>query len=153
MERGADAERHSDDELATALEEEVARITSAIPIVAPRQVAVQDVVQPDAVGPDPGAAVHEDEPEQDEDDDWVGPPTQVISFDDLPVRREPTGLEPTFSPWVATSAIPIQRAEPEGSREPEPEPEHGPGRRPRHALAPESLRDPVVDEPEAPEQP
>ncbi|MGO4593540.1 cytosine permease [Leifsonia sp. 2TAF2] len=164
MERGADAERHSDDELATALEEEVARITSAIPIVAPRQVAVQDAVRPaavaevhedepkrDAVQPDAVAEVHEGEPEQDEDDDWVGPPTQVISFDDLPVRREPTGLEPTFSPWVATSAIPIQRAEPEESREPEPEP--GRGRGPRHALAPESLRDPVVDEPEAPEQP
>src|SRR6478736_1317143 len=101
MERGADAERHSDDELATALEEEVARITSAIPIAAPRQVAVQDAVRPaedepkrDAVQPDAVAEVHEGEPEQDEDDDWVGPPTQVISFDDLPVRREPTGLEP-----------------------------------------------------------
>ena len=85
-------ERHSDDELASALEEEVARITSAIPVV--RSDADVDV------------DVHDDD-----DDDWAGPPTGRIRFDDPPVRREPTGPEPTFSPWVATSAIPVQRGE------------------------------------------
>ncbi|WP_285116388.1 cytosine permease [Leifsonia sp. fls2-241-R2A-40a] len=100
MERRASGDRHSDDELASALEEEVARITSAIPIIVPRA---------------------SPEPSQDDDgggDDEVGPPTELISFDDLPERREPTGPEPTFSPWVATAAVPIQRARP--ASEPEP---------------------------------
>ncbi|MGO4534121.1 cytosine permease [Leifsonia sp. 2MCAF36] len=52
----------------------------------------------------------------------VRPPTEPaerISFDDLPAKREPTGPEPTFSPWVATAATPVQRAEPVNTSEPE----------------------------------
>lgn len=97
MDRAPESERHSDDELASALEEEVARITSAIPIVVPRS------------EPRVEAAPQAGTDEPDDDEEWAGPPTELISFDDLPVRREPTGPEPTFSPWVATAAIPIQR--------------------------------------------
>ncbi|RDV44576.1 hypothetical protein DOE76_12535 [Leifsonia sp. ku-ls] len=106
MDRAPDGERHSDDELASALEEEVARITSAIPIVVPH-------ASPTA-REEPQAEPPEDSDEGAEPDDegeWTGPPTELISFDDLPARREPTGPEPTFSPWVATAAIPIQRPE------------------------------------------
>lgn len=91
MDEAARDGRHSDDELASALEEEVARITSAIPIVG-RPAAPQDA-----------------EADAGDEDGWSGPPTELISFDDLPARRAPSGPEPTFSPWVATSAIPVQR--------------------------------------------
>ncbi|WP_431247650.1 cytosine permease [Leifsonia xyli] len=91
MDGSARGERHSDDELATALEEEVARITSAIPIVGREQ------------KPSPG------------DTGVQEPRAASISFDDLPRRSAPTGPEPTFSPWVATSAIPVQRPESEGA--------------------------------------
>ena len=104
-------DRHSDDELASALEEEVARITSAIPIVVQR-----DPVTEDASGEGEAQDAHDD------GDGWGGRPTELISFDDLPVRREQAGPEPTFSPWVATAAIPIQRAEPAAEPVPEPEP-------------------------------
>jgi purine-cytosine permease-like protein len=98
--RGAD-DRHSDDELASVLEEEVARITSAIPIIGmPR---VDDRGEKDEDFED------EDEEEDEDDEDPTGPPTQVISFDDLPVRRSTAGPEPTFSPWIATAAIPVQK--------------------------------------------
>src|SRR4051794_19093549 len=100
MDGAARGDRHSDDELASALEDEVARITSAIPIVGPRDVEDAPEHAP-AHAADAGA-----EPEdgadatEDDRDEWVGPPTERISFDDLPVRRPPTGPEPTFSPWV-----------------------------------------------------
>ncbi|ERK70915.1 hypothetical protein N136_02733, partial [Leifsonia aquatica ATCC 14665] len=88
METGPGGERHSDDELATALEEEVARITMAIPVV--------------SVTPEPEPSP---EPEsQPEDEEWVGPPTQAISFEDLPVRRQVEGPQPTFSAWVGAAA-------------------------------------------------
>ncbi|WP_431198241.1 hypothetical protein [Leifsonia xyli] len=109
MDGATRGERHSDDELASALEEEVARITPAIPIVVPRAGTAPAEAQA-ADGDDADEA-------SDDEDQWVGAPTELISFDDLPVRREPTGPEPTFSPWVATAAIPVQRAE-----EPQPEP-------------------------------
>ena len=61
MDRGA-ADRHSDDELASVLEEEVARITSAIPIILPEalrggageapEVGVPGETGPDVVAPD-----------------------------------------------------------------------------------------------------
>ncbi|MEN0085248.1 MAG: cytosine permease [Leifsonia sp.] len=117
MDRAPEGERHSDDELASALEEEVARITTAIPIVVPRAEA-----RSAAVPVPPSDQEHGDEVAESAEDDegeWSGPPTELISFDDLPVRREPTGPEPTFSPWVATAAIPIQRAEPETEQPPE----------------------------------
>jgi purine-cytosine permease-like protein len=106
MDRAPDGERHSDDELASALEEEVARITSAIPIVVPHAspTARQET------GAEPAEAADESA-DPDDEAEWTGPPTELISFDDLPGRREPTGPEPTFSPWVATAAIPIQRPE------------------------------------------
>ena len=106
MDGATRGERHSDDELASALEEEVARITSAIPIIVPRAETVSDVPGDDA-------------------EEGAGPPTELISFDDLPVRREPTGPEPTFSPWVATAAIPVQR-EVAASEPPRSEPEPAP---------------------------
>ncbi|MGH1551036.1 hypothetical protein ACRAWB_18410 [Leifsonia poae] len=126
MDGATRGERHSDDELASALEEEVARITSAIPIIVPR--AETTAVEAVPVEAQPAA---EDGEDDSDDGQWVGPPTELISFDDLPARREPTGPEPTFSPWVATAAIPVQRAEPaeleappqEPSPEPEPTPE------------------------------
>src|SRR4051794_12783625 len=127
MDGAARGERHSDDELASALEDEVARITSAIPIVGPRNTEDAPARAADA-GAEPEAGADATEDDRDE---WAGPPTERISFDDLPARRPPTGPEPTFSPWVATSAIPIQKAEPAAEPEPvveaapaaEPEPE------------------------------
>ncbi|MEV8212116.1 cytosine permease [Leifsonia sp. NPDC077715] len=125
MDGATRGERHSDDELASALEEEVARITSAIPIIVPRAETSAVEAQPVEAQP---AAVDEDD-DADDDETWAGPPTELISFDDLPVRREPTGPEPTFSPWVATAAIPVQRgpaeepptpAKPSSAPEPEP---------------------------------
>lgn len=114
METGSGADRHSDDELARALEAEVARITTAIPIVPPPP--AEDRAEPEvasrepevvsrepevASGPGPGAdEVHG----ADADDDWVGPPTQAISFDDLPVRRRLEGPQPTYSAWVGAAA-------------------------------------------------
>lgn len=93
METGAGADRHSDDELATALEAEVARITAAIP-----------VVQKPA--------------DADEDEEWAGPPTEAISFEDLPARRAAAGPQPTFSAWVGAAApqpAPPQPAPPAAS--------------------------------------
>ncbi|MGN7798539.1 purine-cytosine permease family protein [Leifsonia sp. 22587] len=132
MDGTARGERHSDDELAGVLEEEVARITSAIPIVVPRATAApgtqaaRDGGSEEGAEGDADALAHGDaDADADVDDEaaadgWAGPPTERISFDDLPVRRAPTGPEPTFSEWVATAAIPIQR--PERQRQPEPEP-------------------------------
>ncbi|GAA2065254.1 purine-cytosine permease family protein [Leifsonia soli] len=155
MDRGA-ADRHSDDELASVLEDEVARITSAIPII--RSEAPRVEQEEAAGGDDPADGADgdaDDDAHGDTDDDadeGSGPPTQAISFDDLPVRREPTGPQPTFSPWVATAAIPIQRSErepaphtgahalPAAEREPEATDElHRPG---RHASAPSPERGP-----------
>lgn len=177
MDRGA-ADRHSDDELASVLEEEVARITSAIPIILPEALrgGAEDAseggapgdIGPDVVAPDEVDADEADaDAAEDDEGDWTGPPTQAISFDDLPVRREPTGPEPTFSPWVATAAIPIQRSEPVpeavpvtreahptgahalpvGEREPEDEDEeHRPG---RHASTPAEAEPDPAPEPVA----
>lgn len=77
--------------LQTVLEARAA--TSAIPIVG------------HAAQQEPG---HEepDHEETGQEDDWVGPPTQLISFDDLPVRRRATGPQPTFSAWVGAAAPP-----------------------------------------------
>lgn len=102
METGAGADRHSDDELATALEAEVARITAAIPVmpVAPAE-QVASAEQPGSTG----ASAQESEDAAD-DDAWVGPPTQAISFEDLPVRRASEGPQPTFSAWVGAAAPP-----------------------------------------------
>ncbi|SEA74116.1 purine-cytosine permease family protein [Leifsonia sp. 21MFCrub1.1] len=155
MDRGA-ADRHSDDELASVLEDEVARITSAIPIIRSETPRVEE----DAAGGDDRADGADDDADDDahgdgddDADEGSGPPTQAISFDDLPVRREPTGPQPTFSPWVATAAIPIQHSEPEpaphtgahalpaAEREPEATDElHRPG---RHASAPAPARGPA----------
>src|SRR4051794_14916877 len=103
MDRAARGERHSDDELASALEDEVARITSAIPIVGPREAEAAASGGVDASADVDERAADDDDPAEDDRDDWAGPPTELISFDDLPARRAPTGPEPTFSPWVATS--------------------------------------------------
>lgn len=115
MDRAPDGERHSDDELASALEEEVARITSAIPIVVPRAAPAKDAAPAArAESPEERPAPADGVDDEPDEEGWVGPPTERISFDDLPSRREPTGPEPTFSPWVATAAIPIQaQKEPE----------------------------------------
>lgn len=100
METGPGAERHSDDELATALEEEVARITMAIPVVseeaAPEPAPEQAAEPPREPEPAP----------EDEEEAWVGPPTQAISFEDLPVRQQAEGPQPTFSAWVGAAAPP-----------------------------------------------
>ena len=105
METGPGGERHSDDELATALEEEVARITMAIPVVAVEPSPVppaEPVPEPSR----PGPALPESSPSEPapEDEEWVGPPTQAISFEDLPVRRRMEGPQPTFSAWVGAAA-------------------------------------------------
>ncbi|MEN2737382.1 cytosine permease [Microbacterium sp. X-17] len=133
--------RHSDDELADALQVEVDRATAAIPIVAgPPPAAdaddaaalsdaevtaivdadlrihdtfgaiqhLQNVLQARATAAIPlvGEPAHDGEEEdEDEEDDWVGPPTQLISFDDLPVRRRDDGPQPTYSAWVG-AAVP-----------------------------------------------
>lgn len=91
--------RHSDDELADALQAEVDRVTAAIPIIPGSTVvrhgaAALDDAEEDA-GEDAGV-----------DDDRVGPPTQSISFDDLPVRRRVDGPQPTYSAWVAAAVRP-----------------------------------------------
>ncbi|WP_434317809.1 cytosine permease [Leifsonia sp. P73] len=143
--------RHSDDELADALQVEVDRATAAIPIVAgPLPAAdagdaaalsdaevtaivdadlrihdtfgaiqhLQNVLQARATAAiplvgEPSDDVEEEE-EEEEEDDWAGPPTQLISFDDLPVRRRDDGPQPTYSAWVG-AAVPQPAA-------PEPEP-------------------------------
>ncbi|GIT80131.1 hypothetical protein LLS1_18000 [Leifsonia sp. LS1] len=102
METGPGAERHSDDELASALEREVARITSAIPVVGTAAVPGAE--------PEPES---EPEPDAEEDGDWIGPPTQAISFEDLPVRRQMEGPQPTFSAWVGAAARPVPSPQPE----------------------------------------
>lgn len=153
------AVRHSDDELADALQAEVDRATAAIPIVAgpaavaagPAAVAdgdgaaglsdaevtaivnadlrihdtfgaiqhLQNVLQARATAAipvvgEPADVEEEEEEEEGEEDDWVGPPTQLISFDDLPSRRRDDGPQPTYSAWVG-AAVPQPAA-------PEPEP-------------------------------
>ena len=156
--------RHSDDELADALQAEVDRATAAIPIVArpsavpagvaspeaspeaasPEAASLSDAevtaivdadlrihdttaaiallqsvldaraatssipVVPSESGADEGSTAEGDTDEgadTDADDDWVGPPTQLISFDDLPVRKRDTGPQPTYSAWVG-AAVP-----------------------------------------------
>lgn len=136
MDRAPEGERHSDDELASALEEEVARITSAIPVVVPRWERPQASTAPASPAADSPVAPSQAAPtdqvdDADDDGEWTGPPTELISFDDLPARREPTGPEPTFSPWVATAAIPIQR--------PDDEEEHA-AEAPREQVAPPAFR-------------
>ncbi|MEY9850968.1 NCS1 family nucleobase:cation symporter-1 [Leifsonia sp. EB41] len=146
--------RHSDDELADALQVEVDRATAAIPIVAGPPAApaatddaalsdaevtaivdadlrihdtfgaiqhLQNVLQARATAAipvigQPADDVEEEEDQGGEEEDWVGPPTQLISFDDLPVPRRDDGPQPTYSAWVG-AAVP-QPAAPE----PEPEP-------------------------------
>lgn len=153
--------RHSDDELADALQAEVDRVTAAIPIIAGPTVhadtaALSDdevtaIVDADLRVHDTTAAIahlqsvldaraatssipvvgapeadEADEadtaasaaatsapepPTEDQDDEWVGPPTQLISFDDLPVRRRDTGPQPTYSAWVG-AAVPPPKAPP-----------------------------------------
>lgn len=101
METGAGADRHSDDELATALEAEVARITAAIPVVRePDEAEMTGAESPEAPSPEA------DSPAPAVDEEWVGPPTQAISFADLPVRRASHGPQPTFSAWVGAAAPP-----------------------------------------------
>ncbi|WP_348788034.1 cytosine permease [Leifsonia sp. NPDC080035] len=159
MERPDDGERHDDDELASALEEQVAAITSAIPIMAgpvvvrPDAAALTDDEVTALVGADldshdtlaaidhlqtvldaraatsaipvvggaaegtaePGeTAEPDDTAEPGEEDDGAGAPTQLISFDDLPVPRDPAGPLPTFSAWVgaAAPARTVQEREP-----------------------------------------
>ncbi len=148
--------RHSDDELADALQAEVDRATAAIPIVAgpsavsPEAASLSDdevtaivdadlrihdttaaiallqsvldaraatssiPVVPSESGADEDSTAGDKTDEGDEgdegddteaDDDWVGPPTQLISFDDLPVRKRDTGPQPTYSAWVG-AAVP-----------------------------------------------
>ncbi|MBO1738624.1 cytosine permease [Leifsonia sp. TF02-11] len=155
--------RHSDDELADALQAEVDRATAAIPIVARPSAVPPEVASPEAASPeaaslsddevtaivdadlrihDTTAAIallqsvldaraatssipvvpsesgaeedstaeedsraEDDTADTDADDDWVGPPTQLISFDDLPVRKRDTGPQPTYSAWVG-AAVP-----------------------------------------------
>ncbi|QNE33959.1 purine-cytosine permease family protein [Leifsonia shinshuensis] len=136
------AARHSDDELADALQAEVDRATAAIPIVAGPLAAadgaalsdaevtaivnadlrihdtfgaiqhLQNVLQARATAAiplvgEPADEVAEEavEEEEEEVDDWVGPPTQLISFDDLPSRRRDDGPQPTYSAWVG-AAVP-----------------------------------------------
>lgn len=152
--------RHSDDELADALQAEVDRATAAIPIIARPSAVPPEVASPEAASPE-AASLSDDEvtaivdadlrihdttaaiallqsvldaraatssipvvpPESgaeedstaegdtgegadtDAEDDWVGPPTQLISFDDLPVRKRDTGPQPTYSAWVG-AAVP-----------------------------------------------
>lgn len=149
--------RHSDDELADALQVEVDRATAAIPIIAGPTVQqdaaalsddevtaivdadlrihdttaaialLQSVLEARAatsaipvvgreVGPEESReaepTAENDTPEDDtaadetEEDDWVGPPTQLISFDDLPVRKRDTGPQPTYSAWVGAAVPP-----------------------------------------------
>ncbi|WP_433862238.1 cytosine permease [Streptomyces sp. L7] len=145
------AVRHSDDELADALQVEVDRATAAIPIVAGPLAAadgdgaatlsdaevtaivnadlrvhdtfgaiqhLQNVLQARATAAIPVVGEPADAvvggvdaaEEYDEDDDWAGPPTQLISFDDLPSRRRDDGPQPTYSVWVG-AAVPQPVAE------------------------------------------
>ncbi|MFE4470696.1 cytosine permease [Leifsonia sp. NPDC056824] len=142
--------RHSDDELADALQVEVDRATAAIPIIAgPLPAAdgvagadgadgaaalsdaevtaivdadlrihdtfgaiqhLQNVLQARATAAiplvgEPADDAEEQEEQEDEEDGWVGPPTQLISFDDLPSRRRDDGPQPTYSAWVG-AAVP-----------------------------------------------
>ncbi|MCI0155829.1 cytosine permease [Leifsonia shinshuensis] len=176
--------RHSDDELADALQAEVDRVTAAVPIIAgptvvrPDAAALSDdevtaIVDADlrihdttaaiahlqsvldaraatssipvvgteervreaepraaevTAAPVAGTPVAEtpvadkpvaDEPDADsgaddedeDEDDWAGPPTQLISFDDLPVRKRDTGPQPTYSAWVG-AAVPQPKPTP-----------------------------------------
>jgi len=144
MDGAAGGERHSDDELASALEEEVARITSAIPIIVTREAAPEAGAVSEA-----GAAPEAHDDDLDDGDGWGGPPTPRISFDDLPARREPSGPEPTFSAWVATAAIPVQQPEEERAAQPpadspaEP-PAQSPAQSPAAAAAAAVVREPVA---------
>ena len=103
METGPGGERHSDDELATALEEEVARITMAIPVVAVEPSPVP-AAEPVPSQPERSQSESSQSEPVPEDEEWVGPPTQAISFEDLPVRRRMEGPQPTFSAWVGAAA-------------------------------------------------
>lgn len=152
--------RHSDDELADALQAEVDRATAAIPIVARPSAVPPEVASPEAASPE-AASLSDDEvtaivdadlrihdttaaiallqsvldaraatssipvvpseygaeegstaegdtdegADTEADDDWVGPPTQLISFDDLPVRKRDTGPQPTYSAWVGAAVL------------------------------------------------
>lgn len=176
MEPGDGGGRHSDEELASAMEDEVARMTASIPIIAgPNVMGPADRDSPSQGRPphgpgewsdaevtalvDADLATHDtlgaiehlqtvlearataalpvvgeadaDAPETDagessaaeavddaedeieiEIEDEIRPPTQLISFDDLPVRRDPTGPQPTFSAWVAAAVVPKRSAPP-----------------------------------------
>ncbi|MFJ8894005.1 purine-cytosine permease family protein [Leifsonia sp. NPDC102414] len=88
-----------------------ARATAAIPIQRARDAGTA----PDA-GTSPNTEP-EPEPEPDSDSDTDGTPTQLISFDDLPVPRRTSGPQPTFSAWIAPAAAAhpgprVQRPEP-----------------------------------------
>lgn len=146
MEPGG-AERHSDDELASAIEAEVSRATTAAPILAGPTVVgsggdpaalsddeVEAIVDEDLRAHDTLAAIDHLQrvlearaatsaiPVQAAAEPVVEPvaeavmaepePTQAISFDDLPVRRAPSGPEPTFSAWVGAAAPEPRRVEP-----------------------------------------
>lgn len=154
------AVRHSDDELADALQAEVDRATAAIPIVAEsraerpaaeRPVAERPVAESVVPAEDAAAGLSDAEVTAivdadlrihdtfgaiqhlqnalrarettaavpvaaedgagDDEDDWVGPPTQLISFDDLPVPRRDHGPQPTYSAWVGAAVPqPVERA-------------------------------------------
>jgi purine-cytosine permease-like protein len=101
-------ERHDDDELASAMEEQVSRMTSAIPIIA----------GPTVVGPagvSDAAALTDEQVTALVDDD-------LSSHDTLTAIQH---LEAVLIARAATSAIPVQ-AQPAPEPEPEPEPEREP---------------------------
>ncbi|KQR54425.1 hypothetical protein ASF88_06455 [Leifsonia sp. Leaf336] len=189
--------RHSDDELADALQAEVDRVTAAIPIIAgptasrPDAASLSDdevtaIVDADLRVHDTTAAIAhlqsvlqaraatsavpvvgaegsvapapEAEPEtepaterpaDDEDEDaWVGPPTQLISFDDLPVRRRDTGPQPTYSAWVGAAVPQPQRV----ARAQPPAPAAGVAEEVADEVAPPKFPTVAMEAPSAPQE-
>jgi purine-cytosine permease-like protein len=188
--------RHSDDELADALQAEVDRVTAAIPIIAgptvmgPDAASLSDdevtaIVDADLRVHDTTAAIahlqsvlearaatsaipvveaqapaekaaevteasaepeRPAEEEDDEEDGWTGPPTQLISFDDLPVRSRDIGPQPTYSAWVG-AAVPQPRPRAQPPAPPaEVADEVGPPKFPAVAMEPSSPRQEIEPE-------
>ncbi|GAA1445033.1 cytosine permease [Leifsonia poae] len=142
----ADAALLTDDQVAALVDEDLnahdtlaaithlenvlaARATTAIPIQSPAPPPAEVAAAPEAVAdaapepepepesepepepePEPDAAPHG---EEDDDAAWAdGTPTELISFDDLDLRRRDDGPEPTFSAWIAPAAAAESPPEP-----------------------------------------
>lgn len=90
----------------------VARATAAIPIQRAQEVEQES------------AATAEEVTEEgtEEWSDTDGAPTQLISFDDLPVPRVDRGPQPTFSAWIAPAAHPEPAQAAQAAQPSRPEP-------------------------------